>query len=181
MNAPDKGMSDGGRFTSPCKGEVGREASGRGSAASRFARKPEMVAKARRLRGELSDAEQRLWRAMRRDQISGLGFRRQHAIGRYVLDFYCPSIRLAIEVDGGQHNFAMERKQDQDRTKWLEANGIHLIRFWNNDVLGNLNGVLSEIVRVSETLCSRRATPTLTLPLSGGGECSPRAPKSWEE
>jgi very-short-patch-repair endonuclease len=131
-----------------------------------------MVAKARRLRGAPSDAEQKLWRALRRDQIGGLSFRRQHAVGAYVLVFCCPGIRLAIEVDGGQHDFSAERKRDRQRTKWLQEKGIHLIRFWNNDVLGNLDGFLSEIVRVSEGLCSRRATPSLTLPLSGGGNSS---------
>ena len=165
---------------SPCKGEVGREGSGRGSAASRFSRRPAMVAKARRLRGVLSDAEQKLWRALRRDQIGGLSVRRHHAVGTYVLDFYCPAIRLAIEVDGGQHDFSAVRKRDQERTKWLEAKGIRLIRFWNNDVLGNLDGVLSEIARISETLCARRATPTPTLPLSGGGGRRSSSPlKSW--
>jgi very-short-patch-repair endonuclease len=160
---------DYGPFTSPWKEEVGREASGRGSAAVRFGRRPEMVAKARRLRGALSDAEQKLWRSLRRDQIGGLSFRRQHAVGPYVLDFYCPAIRLAIEVDGGQHNLTHERRRDQARTEWLQKKGIHLIRFWNNDVFGNLDGVLSEIVRVSEALCARRGDPHPTLPLSGGG------------
>jgi very-short-patch-repair endonuclease len=169
--------ADGAAFTSPWKGEVGREASGRGSAAVRFGRRPEMVAKARRLRGALSDAEQKLWRSLRRDQIGGLSFRRQHAVGPYVLDFYCPAIRFAIEVDGGQHNFAEARQRDLERTKWLEKKGVHLIRFWNNDVVGNLDGVLTEIVRVSEALSLRRATPTPTLPLSGGGS-SNRASKS---
>jgi very-short-patch-repair endonuclease len=128
-----------------------------------------MVAKARRLRGALSDAEQKLWRALRRDQIGGLSFRRQHAVGPYVLHFYCPAIRFAVEVDGGQHNLPRERKRDQERTEWLEKKGIHLIRFWNNDVFRNFDGVLGEIVRVSEALCMRRATPTPALPLSGGG------------
>jgi very-short-patch-repair endonuclease len=128
-----------------------------------------MVAKARRLRGALSDAEQKLWRALRRDQIRGLSFRRQHAVGPYVLDFYCPAIRFAIEVDGGQHNLTHERKRDQERTEWLKRRGIHLIRFWNNDIFGNLDGVLSEIVRVSEALCARRATPTPPSPFQGEG------------
>jgi very-short-patch-repair endonuclease len=164
--------ADCGPFTSPCKGEVGREASGRGSAAVRFGRRPEMVAKARRLRGELSDAEQKLWRALRRDQIGGLSFRRQHAVGPYVLDFYCPAIRFAIEVDGGQHNFAEVKKRDEERTKWLGKKGIHLIRLWNNDVMGNFDGVLMEIVRVCEALSVRHATPTPPSPFQGEGVAS---------
>jgi very-short-patch-repair endonuclease len=169
MTTSDTSRVDGGTSTSPCKGEVGREASGRGSAAVRFSRRPEMVAKARRLRGALSDAEQRLWRSLRRDQIGGLSFRRQHAVGPYVLDFYCPAIRFAIEVDGGQHNLAVERKRDQECTEWLERKGIHLIRLWNNDIFGNLDGVLAEIVRVCEALCVRRATPTPPSPFQGDG------------
>ena len=162
MTTGEKSRVDDGAFTSPCKGEVGREASGRGSAAVRFSRKPEMVAKARRLRGALSDAEQRLWRAIRRDQIGGLSFRRQHAVGPYILDFYCPAIRFAIEVDGGQHNFAEARKRDQERTKWLEKKGIRLIRFWNNDVMGNVDGVLEDIPTVLERNRSEPPHPTLS-------------------
>ena len=149
--------------TSPCKGEVAREAGGRGSA-SRFSRTSVMTERARRLRREPSDVERKLWHRLRRDQLSGLSFRRQHPVGSYVLDFYCPSIGLAIELDGGQHNFEGQRQKDERPTRWLEANGIRLIRFWNNDVTGNLYGVLGEIARVASEM-----TPSPTLPLSGGG------------
>jgi very-short-patch-repair endonuclease len=128
-----------------------------------------MTARARRSRNIPTKAEQKLWQGLRSAQIRGLSFRRQHPVGVYVLDFYCPTIRPAIEVDGGQHSFAEEQHRDQRRTKWLEAKGIKTIRFWNNDVLGNLEGVLGEIERKVDDLCKRRATLTPTLPLSGGG------------
>ncbi|MBI2713103.1 MAG: endonuclease domain-containing protein [Rhizobiales bacterium] len=104
---------------------------------------------------------------MRRDQIDNLSFRRQHPVGAFTLDFYCPSLRLAIEVDGGQHAEGIGKRRDEQRTTWLESKGIVIIRFWNNDVLTNLNGVLEVIAQVAS---QRRAlTPSPTLPLSGGG------------
>jgi very-short-patch-repair endonuclease len=151
--------------SSPCKGEDGR-----GSTASRFSRTPEITARARKLRGDPTDAEQKLWWVLRCRQIDGLKFRRQHPSGPYVLDFYCSAIRLAIEVDGGQHNDQVERLRDERRTGWLASRGVTVLRFWNNDVLGNPEGVWSEIVRAIEMLDSRRAPPSLTLPLSGGGK-----------
>jgi very-short-patch-repair endonuclease len=81
-----------------------------------------------------------------------------------VLDFYCPAIKLAIELDGGQHN-QQQRSHDIRRTLWLQLQGIEVLRFWNNEVFENIQGVFSIIVdRVQER------TPSLTLPLSGGGD-----------
>ncbi len=155
--------------TSPCKGEVGREAAGRGSKPHRFSRTAEMTRRARRLRVDMTDAEQKLWRALRRNQIGGLNFRRQHPVGPYTLDFYCPPLRLAIEVDGGQHGEDPAQRKDRHRSDWLASKGIVVIRFWNNDVLGNISGVVSEIRRVALKLSAQAATPSPTLPLSGGG------------
>jgi very-short-patch-repair endonuclease len=123
-----------------------------------------MTERARRLRKNLTDVERKLWYRLRRDQLNGLNFRRQHPVGPYVLDFYCPSLRIAIELDGGQHNFEPQQRRDDRRTHWLESNGIKILRFWNNDVTGNLPGVLEEIARIASEL-----TPSPTLPLSGGG------------
>jgi very-short-patch-repair endonuclease len=155
-------------FTSPCKGEVGREAAGRGSK-RRFSRTEQMTKRARSLRSSMTDAEAKLWRAVRRDQINNLNFRRQHPVGPYTLDFYCPSLRLGIELDGGQHAEHGNRLNDQRRTRWLASKGILVIRFWNNDVLGNLDGVLTEILRVATERLAQVSTPSPTLPLSGGG------------
>ncbi len=152
--------------TSPCKGEVGREAAGRGSK-RRFSRTGAMTKRARRLRTDMTDAEAKLWRALRRNQLDSLSFRRQHPIGAYTLDFYCSSLQLAIEVDGGQHADGAKLRRDELRTIWLDSKGIIVIRFWNNEVLGNLNGVLEEIARVASQL--QALTPSPTLPLTGGG------------
>ncbi len=152
--------------TSPCKGEVGREAAGRGST-RRFGRTGAMTARARRLRRAMTDAESKLWFALRRDQLQGLSFRRQHPVGPYTLDFYCPALRLAIELDGGQHA-EQTREADRKRTLWLAEKGIVVLRFWNNDVLQNLEGVWDEISRVAVQRAQMQ-TPSLPLPLAGGG------------
>jgi very-short-patch-repair endonuclease len=103
---------------------------------------------ARKLRKNLTDAERRLWYCLRRKQVDGARFRRQHPIGPYVADFFCAEAQLIIEVDGGQH-----ADDDGARTAWLEAQGYRVIRFWNNDVLGNTEGML---LVISEAL---RAVP----------------------
>ncbi|WP_426441953.1 endonuclease domain-containing protein [Bradyrhizobium genosp. P] len=156
--------------TSPCKGEVDREA---GRWGSRFSRTKDMTARARSLRVNMTEAESRLWRALRRDQLNGFSFRKQHPIGPYTLDFYCSRLRLAVEVDGGQH--AEQRKQADDRrTAWLAEKGATVVRYWNNDVLSNLEGVLSDLLAHMERLSQAATTPTL--PLSGGGRTDSRAP-----
>jgi very-short-patch-repair endonuclease len=129
-----------------------------------------MTPKARQLRRIPTEAEKALWKALRRDQL-GVSFRRQHPIGRYVLDFYCPSVGLAIEVDGGQHAAGPQKEIDLRRDQWLSANGVRMLRFWNNEVLSNLQGVLQTIVMDLEKTPSRRATRA-DLPLSGGGDKS---------
>ena len=164
------------KTTSPCKGEVDREAGGWGS---RFSRTKDMTARARSLRVNMTDAELRLWRALRRDQLNGFSFRKQHPIGPYTVDFYCSRLRLAVEVDGGQH--AEDRKQaDERRTRWLAEKGITVVRYWNNDVLSNLEGVLSDLVAHTDRLSQAATTPTPPLPLSGGGRADSRAPGEEE-
>jgi len=101
--------------------------------------------------------------------MAGQSFRRQHPLGKYFLDFYCAQLRLAVEIDGGQHNRHDVRARDEQRTQWLQAKGVTVLRFWNNDVLGNIEGVWEEVASTIATLSERPATPTLTLPLSGGG------------
>ena len=95
---------------------------------------------ARKLRLTPTDAEIRLvGRAAQ--QLEGFGFRRQHPLGPYVVDFFCAEARLIVEVDGGQHADDAEA-----RTHWLEARGYRVIRFWNNDVLANTEGMLRMIL-----------------------------------
>jgi very-short-patch-repair endonuclease len=98
--------------------------------------------------------------------MAGLSFRRQHPLGGYVVDFYCPAICLAIEVDGGQHNGAHGRPRDERRSRWLQGKGVTILRFWNNDVLGNIEGVWEAIERTVARL-SRRMRSS---PLSGEGK-----------
>jgi very-short-patch-repair endonuclease len=98
---------------------------------------------ARQLRKSSTDAEKRLWSKLRHKQVDGFRFRRQQPIGRYIVDFFCPEAKLIIEVDGGQH--ADAERNDLMRTLWLQGRGYRVIRFWNNEVLGNTEGVVLTI------------------------------------
>ena len=105
---------------------------------------PSRVAgRARRLRLNATDAERVLWRALRELDTSVGRFRRQHRIGGYVVDFACTRAGLVIEVDGGQHSWRVE--SDAARTAFLESRGYRVLRFWNNEVLENLEGVVARI------------------------------------
>ncbi len=97
---------------------------------------------ARTLRQNITEAEQKLWLALRSRRLGSLKFRRQHRIGPYIVDFVCLEGRLVVEVDGGQH---AESTQDINRDAWLQKEGYTVLRFWNHDVLGNLDGVLEAL------------------------------------
>jgi very-short-patch-repair endonuclease len=97
---------------------------------------------ARRLRRDSTIAEQRLWYRVRSRALNGMKFVRQESIGPYFVDFVCREHRLVVEVDGGQH---CENARDIVRNKWLRERGYRVLRFWNNDVLGNIEGVLEAI------------------------------------
>ena len=98
---------------------------------------------ARKLRKDMTDAERRLWSHLRASQLDGAKFTRQLPIGDFVVDFACRSARLAVELDGGQH---AANAADDARTIIIEAHGYRVIRFWNNDVLQNTDGVLTAIL-----------------------------------
>ncbi|MFQ5785837.1 MAG: endonuclease domain-containing protein [Alphaproteobacteria bacterium] len=98
---------------------------------------------ARHMRKNPTHAERRLWERLRSRQLAGCQFRRQAPIGRYVVDFVCFARRLVVEVDGGQH--AVDATADAKRPKWLDGEGFEVLRFWNNDVLGNTDGVVEAI------------------------------------
>ena len=106
---------------------------------------PPTVKRAKRLRGEMTEAEKKLWYRIRLKQIGGHHFRRQVAIGDYAVDFACLTAKLVIEVDGGQHDW--RKAEDDIRTRYLEARGYRVIRFWNNEVFENTDGVLHVIAR----------------------------------
>jgi very-short-patch-repair endonuclease len=99
----------------------------------------------RRLRNEMTDAERALWKVLRGRQISGLKFRRQHPFGDYILDFICLQNKLVIEVDGGQHGG--RTKYDEIRTRNLLTDGFRVLRFWNTEVLQEIEAVRERIWR----------------------------------
>ncbi|MEC3949824.1 endonuclease domain-containing protein [Sphingobium sp. HWE2-09] len=113
-----------------------------------------MTSTARKLRGEPTEAEKSLWVRLRASQIDGFKFVRQFPIGPHVVDFACRSAKLVVELDGGQHATS---ETDAPRTALIEAHGYHLIRFWNHDVLSNMEGVL-ETIR-SELYLARNLLP----------------------
>jgi very-short-patch-repair endonuclease len=166
----------GGATTSPPleKGRSVREA--RRVGVTRFNRTPNKTSFARRLRRNSTDVEMLLWQELRRGQVNGFDFRRQHPAGPYILDFYCSELRLAIELDGGQHNGDSNIARDQRRTAWLAERNVTALRFWNADVMRNLPGVLEVIMNTVTQLKDREATPTrrwrADLPLTGGGRPS---------
>jgi len=105
--------------------------------------KRETTEHARQLRKNLTDAEQRLWRCLRYRQLNGRKFRRQQPIGPYIVDFVCFENRVVVELDGGQH--AGRSIADEKRTRWLEAQGFHVVRFWNHEALTGVEVVLTVI------------------------------------
>ncbi len=122
---------------------------------------PEVATAARDLRAKLTLAEQVLWGALQRRQLHGLKFRCQHPVGPFVLDFYCPTCKLVIEVDGPIHE--LQTEQDEARTQHLAAYGYRVLRFRNGEVLNDLGSVLA---RIAEAALS---TPSSPCPLDSGG------------
>jgi very-short-patch-repair endonuclease len=100
---------------------------------------------AKRLRRPMTDAERKLWLAIRAHRLNGLAFKRQAPIGPYIVDFVSHRAKLVIEVDGGQHAFDENRRRDEARTDRLANRGYRVLRFWNTDVLLNLDGVLTAV------------------------------------
>jgi very-short-patch-repair endonuclease len=105
--------------------------------------------RARKLRKNLTDVENELWSQLRDRQLSGVKFRRQHPIGPFVVDFCCVEKGLVVELDGGHH--AERSAADERRTKLIERSGYRVLRFWDNEVLSNLYGVLERINEALES------------------------------
>ena len=101
----------------------------------------------RRLRSNMTCPETRLWLRLRARQLQGLKFRRQHGIGPYIVDFYCPEQSLVIEVDGDSHADADQILKDRQRAKYLQSLGLHVIRYVNDDILKNLDGVMEDLAK----------------------------------
>ena len=116
---------------------------------------------ARKLRNKLTDAEQALWRHIRNRQLYGYKFRRQTPIGKYIVDFVCFEKRLIVELDGGQHE--MHQDEDNRRSKGFESQGFKVIRFWNHDVL-------KQVEAIKEVIALNLITPPPDLPPQGGKE-----------
>jgi very-short-patch-repair endonuclease len=101
---------------------------------------------AARLRRDSTDVERAMWARLRNRQLTGAKFRRQASLGPYVVDFLCIETKLIVELDGGQHS----AEADAPRTAWLSGQGYRILRFWNNDVAENVEGVLAVIADVLE-------------------------------
>ena len=114
----------------------------------------------RRLRSNMTGPETRLWSRLRARQLQGLKFRRQHGIGPYIVDFYCPEQSLVIEVDGDSHADADQILKDQLRDRYFQSLGLHVIRYINDDILKNLDRVLEDL---AARLSSRSTSPRPSL------------------
>src|SRR5881275_1085054 len=117
--------------------------------------------RARQLRRNLTEAEQTLWRHLRLRQLDGCKFRRQQPIGPYIVDFICFETRLIVELDGGQHN--SQTTSDAERSAWLKTQGFRVLRFWNHEVLQNIEAV-------KESIREALLPPHPNLPPQGGKE-----------
>ena len=104
---------------------------------------PKVFARAKDLSHNQTPAEIKFWTHLRAHRLADVHFRRQHAIGNYIVDFCAPRKKLIIELDGSQH--LEQQEYDKERTKYLESKGYRVIRFWNNDVMNNLESVLTAI------------------------------------
>jgi very-short-patch-repair endonuclease len=126
-----------------------------------------IVHAARDLRRSMTSAEEKLWDALRSRRLNGLKFRRQHPLDRFILDFYCVERRLVVEVDGGVHAAPDQAARDEERTLWLNAQGIRVLRVKNEEVENDLDGVLRRIVE--EASSSQPPSPESNTDSGEGG------------
>ena len=121
--------------------------------------------RAKRLRREMTRAEALLWRYLKADRLAGLAFRRQTPMGNYIADFVAHSRKLIVELDGESHDFEERIRRDERRDQWFASRGYRVLRFTNDDVMKNLEGVVLSILEAAEP----GAPLSLTLPRKGGG------------
>ena len=107
--------------------------------------KPGLTNIARLLHRKQTDAEKKLWQKLRSKQFEDLKFRRQQPMGTYIVDFVSYEKKLVIELDGGQHNEKEVIEKDVQRMRWLERKGYRVLRFWNNEIMANIEGVMEKI------------------------------------
>ena len=131
--------------------------------------------RAKQLRRTMTRAETLLWRYLKANRVDGLSFRRQVPHRNYIADFVCLSVKLVVELDGESHDFEERQKADQHRDAFFEAEGFHVLRFTNEQVMSNLEGVVETIRQNSISLASP-SPPSLTLPHKGGGNNTVRGP-----
>ncbi len=122
-----------------------------------------LLKRAKTLRAEQTEAEQRLWYHLRANRLNGLKFKRQKPLGPYIVDFVCMEHALIVEADGGHHEG--NQAYDLRRDNWLREQGFRVLRFWNNEVLGETEAVLEKIL--TATLSPNPS------PINGGGEPNP--------
>ena len=110
---------------------------------------PKVFGHAKQLHCNMTSAEVKLWARLRAHRLEGIHFRNQHAVGNYVVDFCAPRKKLIIELDGSQH---MEQEEyDKERTEYLESKGYTILRFWNNDVMRDIDCVICAIIQAMES------------------------------
>jgi very-short-patch-repair endonuclease len=117
-----------------------------------FGASPHVFENARRLRNNMTQAEMALWKRLRKGQLSGLHFRRQHPINQFIADFYCHSLRLVIEVDGEIHKQFYQEERDQGRDAYMLEHQIRVLRFTNTQVIENIDEVINEIRKTIDSL-----------------------------
>ncbi len=109
-------------------------------------------ARRKQLRNNPTEAERKLWQYLNGKQVAGVKFRRQYSIDAYIIDFYAPSLKLAIEIDGHSHFTSRGIVHDENRTKYIDGFGIRILRFTNDDVYENIEGVISRINEVIQEI-----------------------------
>ena len=124
--------------------------------------------RAKQLRREMTRAETLLWRHLKANRLTGLGFRRQSPMGNYIADFVSHACKLVVEVDGESHDFEERIRHDERRDQWFASRGYRVLRFTNDDVMKNLEGVVLSILEAAE----QAAPLSLALPRKGGGNPS---------
>jgi very-short-patch-repair endonuclease len=122
--------------------------------------------RAKQLRRTMTRAETLLWRHLKAHRLDGMQFRRQTPIGSYITDFCCHAARVIVEVDGESHDLRSQLQHDTRRDAWLASRGYRVLRFTNDDVLKNLEGVIMMIGQASKNITT---PPSLSLPRKGGG------------